>query len=197
MSDQKIESSKTATVLFVRGIPGSGKTTIAEYIKEASLSGAVVLDPDLIDYNGEDYQNHTKEQAKQGVDPKLFAYRYLRAQAYDAITDGKLVIWNQPFSNLEIFNKITARLTEHARSVKKKVNFLIVEVEVDPQLAYQRVQKRKSEGGHGPSQDRFDQFVDDYQTFAEEGYEVEVVDGNSSNQAADQILAKLKSLKYI
>lgn len=197
MGKQKIGGGKSSTILFVRGIPGSGKTTIAEYIKEALSEKVVILDPDLTDYDSEDYQNHIKEQTKQGVDPNLFAYRYLRAQAYDAIAGGKLVIWNQPFSNLEIFNKITARLNEHATKVGVVVNFLIVEVEVDPELAYQRVKKRKSEGGHGPSQDRFDQFVDDYQTFAEEGYEVEVVDGNSSMQAADQVLTRLKSLKYI
>lgn len=180
-------------VIFIRGIPGSGKSTIASILKDNLPANTEVLDPDYIEFEGQAYLAHLKEMVTQNVDPKLYVYRFLRQLVYQNITDRRLTIWNQPFTSLEIFNKITTRLYEHAKSVGVGLKILIVEVEVDPRLASKRIGKRVAEGGHGPSNSKFNQFVSDYQSFANSGYEVEVVNGTSSKQASEKILARLAS----
>jgi thymidylate kinase len=54
---------------------------------------------------------------------------------------------------------------------------LVVEVEVDPELAKQRVAQRKQEGGHGPSDDTFTRFINDYRSFSDEGFTTVSING--------------------
>lgn len=169
---------KTATVIYVRGIPGSGKSHLARALQQSFHQGDVVmLDPDAIDFESDDYKTHVTNQVAEAVDEALWPYRFLRAKAYQAIEHGKTIIWNQPFTNLEIFHKAANRLKDHAAAHDTRLYILIVEVEVDPAIAWQRTIERKSKGGHGPSEDRFQRFVNDYRSFAGEGYPTVVVNG--------------------
>lgn len=177
-----------STVLFIRGLPGSGKTTIANILKENLPKGTLVLDPDEVDQQSQAYINHVNQMKNQKVDPKLFVYRYLRQQAYQGITDKCIIIWNQPFTNLDIFNKMTTRLKDHAKAVNVSLKILVIEVEIDEKLAYQRVTKRINDGGHGPSKNRFNQHMTDYKSFVNVGYDVVTVNGDSSKRAADELL---------
>lgn len=181
-----------ATVLFIRGIPGSGKSTIAKFLSEKIKADILILDPDSIDYQGKAYLNHVETMKIQGVDPKLFAYRFLRQQAYDGIEAKKLVIWNQPFSNLEIFNKMTKRLYDFAKVVGVKLKIIVVEVEIDSELAYSRIKDRIRKGGHGPTRGRFEKFTVELNSFKNTNYQVINVDGTSADKASDKIIDELK-----
>ena len=181
-----------ATVLFIRGIPGSGKSTIAKFLSEKIQADILILDPDSIDYQGKAYLNHVETMKIQGVDPKLFAYRFLRQQAYDGIEAKKLVIWNQPFSNLEIFNKMTKRLYDFAKVVGVKLKIIVVEVEIDLELAYSRIKDRIKKGGHGPTRGRFEKFTVELNSFKNTNYQVINVDGTSADKASDKIIDELK-----
>ncbi len=181
-----------ATVLFIRGIPGSGKSTIAKFLSEKIQADILILDPDSIDYQGKAYLNHVETMKIQGVDPKLFAYRFLRQQAYDGIEAKKLVIWNQPFSNLEIFNKMTKRLYDFAKVVGVKLKIIVVEVEIDSELAYSRIKDRIRKGGHGPTRGRFEKFTVELNSFKNTNYQVINVDGTSADKASDKIIDELK-----
>lgn len=187
-------SDNQTTVLFIRGLPGSGKTTIANILKENLPKGTKVLDPDDVNQQSRAYLDHVKNMISQKVDSKLFVYRYLRQQAYQSITDKRIVIWNQPFTSLEIFNKLITRLKDHAKSVNVKLKIYIIEVEIDDKLAYSRVIKRIKDGGHGPSKNRFMQHRGDYSSFANAGYDVITVNGYSSKKAALELLDKLSAL---
>ena len=181
-----------ATVLFIRGIPGSGKSTIAKFLSEKIKADILILDPDSIDYQGKAYLNHVETMKIQGVDPKLFAYRFLRQQAYDGIEAKKLVIWNQPFSNLEIFNKMTKRLYDFAKVVGVKLKIIVVEVEIDSELAYSRIKDRIRKGGHGPTRGRFEKFTVELTSFKNTNDQVINVDGTSADKASDKIIDELK-----
>ena len=181
-----------ATVLFIRGIPGSGKSTIAKFLSEKIKADILILDPDSIDYQGKAYLNHVETMKNQGVDSKLFAYRFLRQQAYDGIEAKKLVIWNQPFSNLEIFNKMTKRLYDFAKVVGVKLKIIVVEVEIDSELAYSRIKDRIRKGGHGPTRGRFEKFTVELNSFKNTNYQVINVDGTSADKASDKIIDELK-----
>lgn len=166
------------TLILIRGLPGSGKSYFAvELQKSIGKENVVMLDPDATDYESKEYAEHVKAQIADGVDPKLHAYRFLRAQAHKGIATHKIIIWNQPFTNLEIFNKMVANLRAHAAEHNTQLPILVVEVEIDPAIAKERVAKRKQAGGHGPSDSTFARFTGDYVSFAEHDYNTITVNG--------------------
>lgn len=175
-----MENSQKPVLVLVRGLPGSGKTHFAELLQEelAKNFDVVSLDPDATDYNSQAYKDHVEQQTADGVDPKLHPYRFLRAQAYQAIEKNKIVIWNQPFTNLEILQKVTDRLQEHASDHGADMPIFVVEVMTDPKIARHRVEERKKNGGHGPSKNTFDRFVNDYTSCAPLGYDTAEIDGS-------------------
>lgn len=172
-------------LIIIRGIPGSGKSVIALVLADkVGKDQVVLLDPDTTDYESEAYKRHVETAIAEGVDPSLHAYRFLRAQAYDAIAAHKVIIWNQPFTNLDIFNKMIARLRDQADEHGVELPILVVEVELDPAEARKRVLERKAAGGHGPSETTLQRRFDEYQTFAAEGYDVVTVRGDADVQAS-------------
>lgn len=165
-------------LLLIRGIPGSGKSYFAQHLYAALGSNtAILLDPDTTDYSSDAYLRHVQEQQDEGIDPKLYPYRFLRSQAYDGIAHDKIIIWNQPFSNLEILQKVTDRLQEYAVSKSKQLTIHMVEVTIDPTIAQERVKQRVNNGGHGPSEDTFQRFVREYSTAVPLGYNIIPING--------------------
>lgn len=194
-SDSSTDTVKHARMLLVRGIPGSGKSYITTQLMDALKDDTVIiLDPDTVDTNSDAYKRHVEEQTAQGVDEGLHLYRYLRTQAYAGIASGSIIIWNQPFTNLEIFNKMVANFRLQATEHDVKLSVLVVEVEIDTEMARKRVQDRKQAGGHGPSQTTFDRFVADYKTFGNDGYQVVAVRGDDVKAAVDAVIQALHSL---
>lgn len=182
-------------IILVRGLPGSGKTHIAFALRDALNEEVIMLDPDAIDYDGQEYADHVQSQIAEGVDPKLHAYRFSRAKAYQGIADNKIVMWNQPFTNLEIFNKMVANFRIQAEENSVELPILVVEVQTDPEIAKQRVEARKQAGGHGPSDDTFTRFVHDYEPFAPHGYTTVTVNGKDDVEKSVQtILSALERL---
>jgi hypothetical protein len=188
---------KHPILIFVRGLPGSGKSYLAlELQKAIGEDKVVMLDPDATDYKSREYLEHVKAQTAEGVDPALHPYRFLRAQAYQGIADHKVIMWNQPFTNLEIFNKMIDRLRTHAAEHKTELPILVVEVEVDPATAKERVAKRKQAGGHGPSDATFARRVGDYTSLVAHGYNVVVVHGEDDVAASvATVMAALQELQ--
>jgi hypothetical protein len=157
-----------------------------------------MLDPDATNYESKEYKDHTKQLTEEGVDPNLHAYRFLRAKAYKGIRDHKIIIWNQPFTNLEIFKQMIGRMQDHASENDVKLVILIVEVETDPKIAKERVIKRKALGGHGPSDTTFSRFVNDYVSFAHLGFStVSVKGGADVNVSASIIVEALNKLDIL
>jgi len=185
--------SKHAELIFIRGLPGSGKSYLTTALQAAlDKDRLAVLDPDAVDRLSQAYQAHVDALTAEGVETALHLYRYLRAQAYQGIEAGKIIIWNQPFTNLEIFHKMIGRLRDHAREHEVELSILIVEVEADPTVARGRVAARKRSGGHGPSETTFERFVNDYQSFADEGYKAVTVSGaDDVDKSVRTVLAAL------
>lgn len=165
-------------LVLIRGLPGSGKSYVASALYDAlGKDSVIMLDPDATDYESTAYKQHVEQATAEGVDPKLHAYRFLRAQAYRGIETGKIILWNQPFTNLEIFQKMIDRLQTHALEHNRHLSICIVEVEIDPATAKERIQKRKRAGGHGPSEATFVRFASDYASFAHLGFETVHING--------------------
>lgn len=172
------------TLILVRGLPGSGKSYIATALgivlsDQVGNDNVVMLDPDAIDYASQAYADHVQIATTEGVDRKLHAYRFLRAQAYAGIASSKVIVWNQPFTNLDIFNKMVANMLAQAAEHDVHLRVMVVEINIDSGVAKARVTARKHHGGHGPSDATFGRFASDYVSFASIGYEVVSVDGTA------------------
>lgn len=189
-------TTEAATIILIRGLPGSGKSVIAHELRMSLGSDRVVLlDPDTIDFDSPEYKLHSEALAKEGIDNTLHAYRFLRAQAYKGIADNKIVIWNQPFTSLDIFNKMVANFYIQAQEHNMNLNVLVVEVEVDAALAIKRVAARKKAGGHGPTDNTFARFVSDYKSFAHDGYKTVTIQGaDDINKSVARIEEELDHL---
>jgi thymidylate kinase len=183
-------------IVLIRGLPGSGKSYLADKLAE-QLGGdsVVLLDPDRTDYESSAYKRHVEQLTLEGVDPGLHAYRFLRAQAYEAIKKHKIIIWNQAFTNADIFQKMIGRLQDHAKEHDTTLAILIVEVSISPEIARARITQRQQQGGHGMSAGTFARFEATYASFAKLGYETITVSGQASaNDSVAAILARINSL---
>jgi len=185
---------KQATLILVRGLPGSGKSYLAHALGESlGQDHVVMLDPDSVDQDSPEYAEHVQSQVEEGVDPALHLYRFSRKKAWQGIEDGKIIIWNQPFTNREVFDKMTSGLLAYAAEHDVSLKILVVDVQIDPEVARARVEQRKNQGGHGPSHDRFDRFVQEFTSFAD-GYDTISVQGDAAvNESVQTILEAIKN----
>jgi predicted kinase len=154
-------------LILIRGIPGSGKSTLAATLKDLLSPLAVeVLDPDHVDQFSLEFLTLTDELTMNGVPSQIHVYRYLCVQAQQALSNGAVVIWNQPFTDREIFKS----LVRLSMTFPTRPHILIVELDVPAEVAYRRVRARTELGGHGPSSRTFGRFVAEFETFSDLGY---------------------------
>jgi len=181
--------------VLVRGVPGGGKSQLTDILRQKLGARVEVLDPDAVDQDSGEYRAFVETQTREGVDPKLHLYRWSRARAYAAIEAHKIIIWNQAFTNLEIFRKMIDRLETHAAACGTKLPILVVEVEVDPQTARQRVAERVNRGGHTVSEEAFARIFNDYKSFVDEGLTVVKVDGRADiNSSVTTVLDAIQTM---
>lgn len=181
-----------ATLLFIRGIPGSGKSFVSTRLVK-SIKGAVLLDPDAIDYENPDYIEFSKQLSKEGLDTAIHPFRWLRKQACEKATPGAVVIWNQPFTNRGVFDRLVVFIQNEAQKNDVDVQVLVLEVNTPAQLAYERIQARIATGGHGPTSETFKNRVENYASF-EDGHTTLQLDGTQDiDILVQQIIDNLKS----
>jgi predicted ABC-type ATPase len=188
-----VKQEKTNTkpkLVIVRGLPGSGKSYISGLLSaNIGVSKTVLLDPDSINFDSNDYLAFSKPLTTEGVDEKLFPYRYLRALAYRAISAGKTIIWNQAFTHQDLLDRTIKNLQNYAKEHGVELGVLVVEVLIDTKIAKQRVQDREKTGGHGVADEEFERFIADYSSFANYGYPTLQVDGSADVQKSVNLIA--------
>ena len=65
---------------------------------------------------------------------------------------------------------------------------LVVEVDIDPAKAKERVANRAEQGGHDVSLEKFERFINDYSSFSEYGYQSITVNGEENVSANAKII---------
>jgi thymidylate kinase len=190
-------NNKTPILVLVRGIPGSGKSYLVEALKkQLDLSKILILDPDKIDLQSDQYLQHAAMLSADGVEEKFHPYRYLRAQAHAAIEQNKIIFWTQAFTNLDGFQKTVINLTQHATDNNKQLPVIVVEISVSENAAKSRVADRVKRGkGLVVGDDAFARFTSEYRSFADEGYNVLSLDGQGDIEiSAAKVIAALRAL---
>ena len=176
-------------LVIVRGLPGSGKSYLTtELQKQIGLDFAVALDPDATDYSSDEYLSFSTDLVKQGVDEKLHPYRYLRSNAYKAVLSGKVIIWNQAFTNQDLLRRTIVNLQTFASEHGIELPTLIIEVEIDPSIAKERIASRVKQGGHDVDSETFERFMNDYTSFSDSGYETVTVNGSDNVSASATLI---------
>ncbi len=179
------------TLMLIRGLPGSGKSHLSATLRGVlGNSNVVELDPDATDYQSEAYLKMSETLTNEGVDAKFHPYRFLRAQAYAGIEANKIIMWNQGFTNLDGFTKTIINLQTYATEHGTHLPLLVVEVEIHPDTAKNRVANRASGGGHDVPEEMFKRFINDYRSFTSEGFNTVTVQGEDDVQSSAATVGK-------
>lgn len=149
-------------LVFIRGIPGSGKSHLSEYlIQNGIIDNCELIDPDSINDSNLNYMEFFKDQIKNGTNEEVIPWRYNLSLTIEALLHGKNVIWNQPWTELEgiktTLERVQNALREH--DCEKATIYLIVELLIRPELAWNRIQERLVRGGHGPNKEKFQHYL--------------------------------------
>lgn len=167
-------------LVFVRGMPGSGKSYLAAALEKAlGKENVLMLDPDKIDLTAHDYTEFSKFLTAEGLDEKIHPFRWLRTSAYGGIKAHNIIIWNQPFTNEGVFNRLISHLQDYAQEHQIDLPVLVVEVKIDPTVAKDRVNQRKLDGGHGPSENTLNKRIADHKSYVGESFITVTVEGDA------------------
>jgi hypothetical protein len=175
---QKLQDTPRPILVLIRGLPGSGKSYLADTLRDSiGKDQVVLLDPDAIDLQSTEYLAICETLRSEGIEEKFYPNRFLKAKAHEAVVAHKIIIWNQPFTDLGGFERTIDNVRTFASEQHIPMPILLVEVEINHDIANERITTRRQQGGHGPSADRFARFINDYVSFADKGYPTIIVNG--------------------
>lgn len=175
------EHVSTPALIILRGIPGSGKTSIAKGLVGTYGDDTVqLIDPDEVDTTSDDYRTFSRSLSAQGVDEKFHPYRYLHAAARQAIDASKIIIWNQAFVDFKSLIITIERLKDYAHEQGMSLPILVVNVTIDADVARQRVRTRALSDGRTIDDRVMERFIREYAPFDHSVYPSIVVDGTDS-----------------
>lgn len=168
-------------LVLIRGLPGSGKSTLVKRLVkllEREGNSIVSLDPDCVHRDSAELKEYSSHLTALGVPAEIHIYRYLCTQVRRGVESGALTIWDQPFSNREVFES----LLRVVAAFDWYPNILLVELEIDPPAAYSRVLHRASAGNRKMPPRTFERYVKSYRSFRDLGLPTVTVDGLNTSE---------------
>lgn len=148
---------RSSYLIFLRGLPGSGKTTLSNYLKE--LFSLSIYNPDNIsidDINRIDpfLISFKKDRIKN------IKYRFILNKVMGDILNHKNILWEQPWRKIE---NITITIENINKQIKynqrKSLIFIIIEILIDKNISWSRSKNKFS------SKPEFIKYISKYQPF--------------------------------
>ena len=189
------EQFSTPALIIIRGIPGSGKTSIAIGLAEALGNNKVQrIDPDEIDVTSDAYRAFSRSLSAQGIDEKFHTYRYLNTKARQAVDAHQVIIWNQAFIDFKGLSITIERLREYAHGQGIELSVLVVDVVIDPVAARQRISTRAAQDGRVIDEEVMERFIQNYAHLDGKLYPSIIVHGTDPiQQSVTSIIGSLKT----
>jgi len=186
-------SPRCPQIIIIRGLPGSGKTSLAHQLTREIGSDIVIVDPDSIETASSEYVEFVEQLVSEEpeIDSKIIPYRFLLNRATKALLEERVIIWNQPFSDLEGLDYTIKKLTKEMKNNGKNVTVLIVDIEISEEIAFTRNKDRILRGEHGPDKKTFLRFVHDFRFASNLGYNHLIVDGTATVDENARLLLQL------
>ena len=163
---------KSPVLLFIRGLPGSGKSTISETLAK-NINGKVI-DPDLLKTIG----------SKSDRSERLRKSTICIEEAKKYINKGYLVIWCQPFRKIQNIKLLTKLLgLTHSDSV-------LIEIVIPDELSWKR-----SKVKFNNDRKLFDDFISKYLR-TPSVYEIPTLTLNGEEELSHNVNRVLNFIRY-
>jgi len=183
--------------MLLRGIPGAGKSCLATALREVSGDRFrwLLLDRDILRTSISDQERLRAFLAKHewaAREPEMGIYRFFLWQTIAGLHGGRNIMWAQPRVRLDLLRLTVDRLH---KTFHCTFQLLVVDVEVDPEVAWERVANRVKTGGHGPVRSAFTQMVAAYQSADPDEVPLVRLDGSQPvNDLRERVLCELRQL---
>lgn len=147
-----------SSITLIRGLPGSGKTMLGKTMVMNYPDAVLYLNPDEVDVNSADFCAFLESDSHRPASIRTKLYRYNLQLAMSATRTGVDVIWDQPWSRVDGL----VYTIDEIKSVAPESAVSLIEVHIEPEEATRRVRERIANGGHGPSEETMDRFIQEF-----------------------------------
>ncbi|MFH1407453.1 MAG: ATP-binding protein [Patescibacteria group bacterium] len=176
-------------LLLIRGFPGCGKSTLARNLVNMSSDRDFIrLDPDSVITSQLDRDSLLNFEG-ESVEVPTLVYRFLLMKAREALIQGNIVLWDQPWRSLWGIDVTIEKLEESAGYFK----LIILELLLPAPVVKQRMKQRMDSGGHGPAEELFDRMVQEFEYAPQDRFRVVQLDASGCPIAlANQVMRLLE-----
>lgn len=130
---------KIPRLILLRGLPGVGKSTVAnEIVSIVGNKTCKIIDPDLVDMESEEYKDFKANLICSGVKESVVMYRYLLDLTYQGLCERKNIIWTQAWTKIWGIESTVNKL--EGTVIFKP---LIVTLNADKNIVESRIENRK------------------------------------------------------
>ena len=144
ISKERQNPASLPSFFIIRGIPGAGKSTVSELLRQRiGQDQCLVLDPDDIMLEADEYDNFCQNLSEAKVSEKYWPYRYLVSKAIQGLSKNRIILWNQAWTKVwgidAVLNTLNDFLPERCS------NSIVIGLDVDVSIAETRIRNRGKE----------------------------------------------------
>ena len=139
--------------MVIRGLPGSGKSTVAKIIA-SKLGNVGIVDQDEVDVKSDEFLELRRSVTGE-IPDRTVIYRFDLRNAKQYLTENKMVIWPQPWTKVWGIEKAVRSLKSEFPDLEVNV----VQFDLPPEHANERVMQRAASGGHTFNEKSMQDFI--------------------------------------